>query len=110
MKVRVPPKRVREEFILTCELKGSQKGIDLLSEHYGVKTMKVILDGRRVGNGDLGCYYRNKAYFSRKGLNRRNLLHEFFHHLVETQGIEMPARTEEKGANSYAKAFFKNCF
>ena len=108
MKVRIPPKRVREEFVLTCELKGSQKGINLLSEHYGVKRMRVILDGRKVGNGDLACYCRNKAHFSRKGLNRRNLLHEFYHHLLEAKGIEIPTRIEEKEANNYTKEFLKN--
>ncbi len=74
MKIRVPPKRIREEFILTCELKGSQKGINLLSEHYGIKRMRVILDGRRVGKGDLACYQNNKARAFQTVLLQNNVL------------------------------------
>ena len=107
MKVRVPSKRVREEFFLTCELKGNQKGIDLLSEHYGIRRMKVVLDGRKVGYSNLACYQGNKAFFSRKSLNKRNLLHEFYHHIIIETGIELPERVEEKEANNFAKEFLK---
>jgi hypothetical protein len=107
VKVRIPSKKLRQEFILTCELWGLQKGADLLSKHYGIRRMRVVLDGRRTGNGDLASYHKNKAYFSRKGLNKSNLLHEFYHFLLEKKNIEMPARTEEKEANDYAKGFLK---
>ena len=105
--VKIPPKRVREEFALACKLRGYQRGIDLLSAYYCVKKMKVVLDGRRVGNGDLACYHRNKAYFSRKGLNESNLLHEFCHFLLEKKSFEMPVGTEEREANNYAREFLR---
>lgn len=62
----------------------------MLSAHYNVRKMKVVLDGRRVGNGDDACYFENKAYFTKRGLTRRNVLHEFYHHLVDTECLELP--------------------
>jgi hypothetical protein len=69
--------------------------------------MKIILDGQRVGNGDVACYYRNKAYFTKRGLNRRTVLHEFYHHLVDAKGSEVHLRKEEKEANNYARKLGK---
>ena len=33
MKIRLPSKKLRQEFVLTCELKGLQKGIDLCKKN-----------------------------------------------------------------------------
>jgi len=111
MQLRIPSKRIRERFITTYELKGAQKAVDFLSEHYGVRRMRIILDGKRVGsrkaNGWLACYSENKAYFTKRGLNKQTVLHEFYHHLVEMKGLELPERTEEKQANGYASEFVK---
>ena len=71
--------------------------------------MRVILDGKRVGtrkaNDWSACYSENKAYFTKKGLNKRTVLHEFYHHLAEMKGLELSERIEEKQANDYAKKF-----
>ena len=72
--------------------------------------MKVILDGRRVGNGDEACYYENKAYFTKKGLNKRNILHELYHHLAYANDWDMSERMEEKKANNYARRILKGSF
>lgn len=109
MKVKIPSKKIREEFVLTCELKGCQKAVDFLAEYYRVRRMRVILDGKRVGNGDVACYFENKAYFTKKGLNKRNALHEFYHHLVDANGLKMPLRSEERGANEYARKCLNRC-
>ena len=61
MRIRIPPKRVRERFILIYELEGCQKAVDFLTEFYGIKRMKIVLDGRKVGNGDIAVYFENKA-------------------------------------------------
>jgi hypothetical protein len=107
--IRIPPKRIRERFLIIYELEGCQKAVNFLSEYYGVRRMKIILDGKRVGtrkaNGWLACYSENKAYFTKRGLNKRTVLHEFYHHLVEMKGLELPERIEEKQANNYAKNF-----
>jgi hypothetical protein len=107
MKIRIPRKKVQEQFLLTYELKGCQKAVDFLTEYYEVKRMKVILNGKRVGNGDLACYSENKAYFTKKGLNKRTVLHELYHHLVYTNGLELSETTEEKNANIYAGEFLR---
>ena len=65
--------------------------------------MKIMLDGRRVGKGDIACYFRNRAYFTKRGLRKRTILHELCHHLVYVNGLDMPKRTEERAANSYAR-------
>lgn len=114
MKIRVPRKKIRKEFTLRYELKGCQRALDFLAKHYDVKQMKIEVNGRRVGrrksNDWLACYAAGKAFFTQRGLNKRTVLHEFYHHLVEAKGLEMPMRTEEKEANSYVKKFLQFCF
>jgi len=103
--IRIPRKKIREQFLLTYELKGCQKAIDFLTEYYGVRRMKIILNGRKTGNGNTACYYENKAYFTKRGLNKRTVLHELYHHLVYANGLEIPKTKEERAANSYARDF-----
>lgn len=103
MKITVPSKTVCERFLLIYELEGAQKAIDFLTEHYGIRRMKIVLDGksvgRRMGKGFKAYYEDNKAYFSKKGLNKRNVLHEFYHHLVDCYILD----EEEKLANRFAR-------
>jgi hypothetical protein len=107
MRIRVPRRKVRERFLIIYELEGCQKAVDFLTEYYGVKRMRIILNGRKVGNGDRACYFENKAYFTKRGLKKRTVLHELYHHLVEMKGLELPERIEEKQANRYASEFVK---
>lgn len=107
MRIRVPPKRIREKFLITYELLGCQKAVDFLTEYCGIRRMRIILNGRKVGNGDRACYFENKAYFTKKGLNKRTTLHEFYHHLVDAKRLDIPIRKEEKEANKYAREFLK---
>lgn len=106
MRTRIPPKKEREKFLLIYELEGCQRAVDYLTEYYGVKKMKIILNGRRVGNGYEAQYFENKALFTKRGLKKRTVLHELYHHLVEVKGYELQNGKEEKEANSYAR-FFK---
>ncbi len=112
LSVKLPPKRIREKFLVIYELQGCQKASDFLTHYYGVKRMHIILNGRKFGRGKahrwVAYYFENKAYFTKEGLKRRIVLHEFFHHLVEVMKLEMPRRTEEKEANNYAKIFVKD--
>ena len=105
----IPSKRVREEFRLTYELKGAQKAVDFLAKYYGIRRMKIVLDGRRVGNSDEACYvYETRtAYFKRKGLDRSNVLHEFYHHIANVKGWVTSERREEREASEYAKRISK---
>lgn len=108
MRVRIPSKKVCEKFLLIYELEGCQKAVNYLTRYYGIRKMKIIVDGRRTGKTRTGksyiaCYYRNKAYFQKKGVNKRNVLHELYHHLVEAYGLDMALRDEDKGANRFAR-------
>lgn len=67
--------------------------------------MKIKLDGRKVGNGNIAIYFQNRAYFSKRGLKKRTVLHELYHHLVYVNGLEMPKSKEERDANRYARNF-----
>jgi hypothetical protein len=49
---------------------------------------------KRVKNGDEACYFKSKTYFTKRGLKKRNTLHEFFHFLTDVLGLEMPAGKE----------------
>jgi hypothetical protein len=112
MRIRLPPKKIREKFLVIYELEGCQKAVNFLTECYGVKRMKIILDGKRVGkrksNRWVACYLENKAFFTKEGLSKRILLHEFYHHLVSAKGYELTKRIEEKEANAYVKLFLKS--
>jgi hypothetical protein len=105
MRIRIPPKKVREKFLIVYELEGCQKAVDYLTEYYGIRRMRIVLDGKRVGKGYSGCYLKNKAYFTKMGLTKRIILHELYHHLIEAKGLEMPVRKEEKEANSFVTDF-----
>jgi hypothetical protein len=105
MRIRVPRWKVRERFLLTYELQGCQRAVDFLTEYYCVRRMRIILDGRKVGKGCSAWYLENRAYFKKKGLKRRTVLHEFYHHLAYSKGLDTPYRIEEKEANNYAKKF-----
>lgn len=69
--------------------------------------MKIVVDGRKVNRRWAAQYYQNKAYVSKRGLNKRYVLHEFYHHLVDVKGWDLPSRIEEKDANHYAREFHK---
>ena len=107
MWLRIPRKTIRQKFLIIYELQGAQKAVDFLTEYYGVRKMRIILNGRKVGNGDIACYFENKAYFSKRGLKKRTVLHELYHHLVYINGMKKTDRLEEKEANNYSKSFLK---
>jgi len=108
MRIRVPRKKVREKFLLIYELEGCQKAVNYLTRYYGIRKMSVIVDGRRVMRTKthrtyLAHYYRNKAYFTKRGLTKRLVLHELYHHIVDVYGLDMAVAEEERGANRFAK-------
>jgi hypothetical protein len=105
MKIKVPSRKLREEFLLIYELEGCKKAVDFLTKYYRVRPMRIILNGRKVGNGDIAVYFQNRAYFTKKGLNKRTILHELYHHLVYVNGFDVPKTKEERAANGYAKDF-----
>ena len=105
MRIRVPSKKIRERFLLVYELEGCQKAVDFLTKYYGVRRMKIRLNGRKVGNGDIAVYFQNRAYFTKRGLKKRTALHELYHHLIYVNDLDMTGTREERAANSYSKAF-----
>ncbi len=107
MRIRVPSKRVCEKFRLTYELQGAQKGVDVLTEYYRIRMMKIIVNGRKVMRGCDGVYLENTACFTKNGLNKRNVLHELYHHLVEKTGLEIPEKKEEQEAERFVRWIIK---
>jgi len=104
----IPSRKVREEFRLIYELEGAQKAVDVLSRYYKIKRMKIVVDGRKVGNSDEACYYDYVAYFKKKALIKRNVLHEFFHHLAYVSDLGLSDSREEREANRYARILVKS--
>ena len=103
----IPSRKVREDFRLTYELKGAQKAVDILSKYYGIRRMKIVVDGRKVGNSNDACYYDNVAYFKKRKFNKRNVLHEFFHHLACVYDLDLSDSREEREANRYVSIMLK---
>lgn len=108
LSVKLPPKKIRERFLIIYELEGCQKAVNFLTEYYEVRKMRIVLDGKKVGNNYWGTYQKNTACFKKDGLRKGIVLHELYHHLVEVRSLEIPLRTEEKEANAYAKRFLNN--
>jgi hypothetical protein len=69
--------------------------------------MRIVLDGKRTGKTCIAFYENNKATFQKKALNKLNVTHEFFHHLVNCKRLSMTEREEEKEANAFAREFLK---
>ena len=109
MSLRAPPRRVREKFNLTYELRGCQVATDFLSEFYHIRRMKIIVNGRKTGKTCVAFYEDGKATFRNSSLNKQNVTHEFFHHLVNCRRLKMAEREEEKEANAFAREFLKVC-
>lgn len=110
MRIRVPSRKIRERFFLVYELEGCQRAVDYLTKHYSVRRMRIVVNGRRVGNGDLACYEENKAYFSKRGLTKRTVLHELYHHLAYANGLDVSETKEDREASSYARDFLSYYF
>jgi hypothetical protein len=51
---------------------------------------------------------KNRAYFTKRGLTKRIILHEFYHHLMEAKEIEITEKIEENDANCYSRKFLCN--
>jgi hypothetical protein len=104
----IPSRKVCEKFWITYDMKGCQKAVDFLTRHYGIRRMKIVLDGKKVHKKSyLACYYydRHTACFKKKGLTKRNVLHELYHHIVEARGLEMSSTEEERQASMYSCNF-----
>jgi hypothetical protein len=102
---RFPPSKIRQQFILTYELYGAQKAIDFLSKFYRFKRMRIVVDGRKAGKGNEACYDSETctAYFRKRAVGKRTVLHEFYHHLASIRGWNLSRRAEENEADSFAK-------
>ena len=107
LSVKLPPKKVREKFSIIYELEECQKAVNYLTKYYRVKRMKIILDGKRVRKEWFAWYLENQACFKKEGLEKRIVLHELYHHLVDSNSLELLVKMEEKEANSYAREFLK---
>ena len=103
LSVKLPPKRVREKFLIIYELEGCQKAVNNLTKYYGVGRMRIVLNGRKVGKNCLASYLENQACFKREGLMKQIVLHEFYHHLINSKSLKLSIRTEEREANSFAR-------
>lgn len=107
LSVKLPPKKVREKFLIIYELEGCQKAINYLTEYYSIKKMRIFFNGRKVGRGCIGCYFENRAYFKKEGLKKNIVLHELYHHLIYSKELELSSCLEETEANNYSNFFIK---
>jgi len=110
MKIRIPSKKVCEKFHLTYELEGARKAVQVLTEYYRIPQMKIILNGRRVMRACECDYFEGLACFTKRGLNKRNVLHEIYHHIVESKELDMSERKEEMEAIRFVREIAKRRF
>jgi len=101
--MKLPPKKIIREFFLVYELEGAQKGVDVLTKYYRIPKMKIVLNGRKVMKGYPCDYFEGIACFTKKGLNKRNVLHELYHHIVNDKGLEISEKQEEREASRFVR-------
>ena len=67
--------------------------------------MKIVVDGRRAGKGYDANYDDETytAFFSKRTLNKENVLHELFHHISNVNDWSISERNEEKRPNGYSR-------
>jgi hypothetical protein len=112
MRLRFPSRKACRLFHLTYELEGAQRAVNYLTRYYRVKRLKLVVDGRKViatraHKKYAAHYYRSRAYFVKKFLKRKIVLHELFHHLIDQKQITMPLRQEERDAERFARFVMK---
>jgi len=115
MRLRFPSRKVCQRFDLIYETQGCQRAVNYLTRCYEVGRLALIIDGRKVVTTKAhkkyaAHYYKNKAYFVRRYLSKRTVLHEVFHHLVDQKQITMPLRQEERNAERFARFIMKHRF
>jgi hypothetical protein len=49
-----------------------------------------------VGKGYSGYYLKKRAHFTKRGLTKRIILHELYHHLIDIKGLEVPIEKRKK--------------
>jgi hypothetical protein len=69
--------------------------------------MRVILNGRKVGNGDRACYFENKTYFTKRVVETKSTS-RVVSSLAYSKGRVKPNQIEEKEANEYARNLLRN--
>lgn len=107
MEPKIPSKRVCERFHLTYELEGARKAVEVLTNYYRIPKMKIILNGRRVMRSCVADYFEGVTCFTKKGLKKRNVLHELYHHIIECKNLDMSEMKEEREANRFAGEIMK---
>jgi hypothetical protein len=100
----LPSERFCERLNLEYELHGCLEAVRTCGSYYHIKNMWIVVDGRNV------FYYAEALYgyeiytasFRRRGINKHNVYHEFFHHLMNCCGYEFDAERQEVEADQYA--------
>lgn len=82
-----------------------------LREYYDCEPMKLFMDESRCSKGYLAMYYPDeKTAYARGPVMKKTVLHEFFHHLVDTKVVfldDSEKKTVEKLADEYARIFLQ---
>jgi hypothetical protein len=89
LNVKIPPKKIREKFLIIYELEGCQKAVNHLTKYYQVRRMRIFLNGRKVGKSCIAYYLEKSAYFKKESLRKRIVLHELYHHLVDCFSLKL---------------------
>jgi hypothetical protein len=87
------------------DLRGerSTERVGVLTEYDRIPIMKIIVDGRRIIRGCDGVYFEKTSCLTKNGLNKRNVLHELYHHIVENMGLKIPEKKEEQEAERFIR-------
>lgn len=68
----------------------------------------LFLKTEHPEQGQIWSIIEIQSYFTQRGLNKRFVLHEFYHHLVYAKDLDMQSAVEEKDARNYAREFLRS--
>lgn len=105
----VPPVSVCKDVMSMMDGMATYEGlIGRLSEYYGCEIMGCYID-ESISPEYLAVYRSDKksAYTRLKYVDRRTILHEFFHHLQHQNVVVIDNKRKEHFANKYARIFLE---
>lgn len=103
----VPPASVCKDINSMMEGNNTFTGfLGKLAEYYGCEEMPIYVD-KTINPKYVAVYHPNlkEARSRTKHVDRKTVLHEWFHHLVNLRVVIVSKSEEEKYANLYADVF-----
>ena len=105
----LPPPSLCKDIVGTDVIGNWDNHMQILSDYYGIEPMGNYSDKSKVPKGSIACYHpcEGNAYYKKPTTTLKTVLHEFFHHLVYQNVVDLKYEDEEKRANKFAEIIIR---